>query len=313
MTDLRRPRRGSMAFRPRKRAESQVPEVNWCDVAEKRVLGFAGYKVGMSHAAYVDESDSPTKGQEITSSVTVLEAPQMFVYGMRCYDGTRSLGDILAQDEKILKRLGIKKHNIRQINESEVKEVRLLVFAQPDKTGFGKKHIERMELGIGGKDTKEKLEYAKTFIGKELKASDVFKSGEYVDAVAITKGKGWQGPVKRFGVSMQRPKSTGKRRHVGTLGQWHPAYILYTAPRAGQMGYHKRTELNKQVLKIGSNVDEINPKGGFMGYGFVKNDYIILKGSVPGPAKRLIRLRQAVRAKPGKELNITYFSTDSKQ
>lgn len=302
-----------MAFRPRKRAASQVPEVNWFDVPEKRVLGFAGYKVGMSHVSYIDESGSPTKDQEIISPVTVIETPPMYIYGVRCYNGERSLGDLLVEDEKILNTLGIKKKNVKAVNEAEVKDVRLLAFSQPAKTSIGKKHIERMELGVGGKDPHEKLEYAKSFLGKELHAKDVFKPGEYVDVIAVTKGKGWQGAVKRFGVSIQRRKATGKRRHVGTLGQWHPPYVLYTVPQAGQMGYHKRTEINKQIVKISSTVEEINPKGGFVGYGFVKNDFMLLKGSLPGPKKRLIRLRCARRAKPGKEPKITYISIDSKQ
>jgi large subunit ribosomal protein L3 len=302
-----------MAFRPRKRAASQVPRVKWLDVSEKGILGFVGYKSGMTHIAYIDESDSATKGQEIVTAVTVVETPPLVVYGVRCYDDEKSICDILTEDEKILKKLGIKKLKKKQINEDDVKDVRLLVFSQPAKTGIGKKHIERMEIGVGGPTPKEKLEYAKSFIGKELRISDVFKAGEYVDVIAVTKGKGWQGVVKRFGVSLQRPKATGRRRHVGTLGQWHPPYVLYTVPRAGQTGYHKRTELNKQIMKIGDDVDAINPKGGFVGYGFVKNDYIILKGSIPGPAKRLVRLRRAVFAKPAKEPKITYISTESKQ
>ncbi len=312
MTDLTRPRHGSMAFRPRKRAESQLPEVTWVDSAEKRVLGFAGYKVGMMHVTYIDETNSTTKGQEVAAPVTVIEVPPLIVYGVRCIDGG-CIGDIIVQNEKIIKTLRIKKLASKKIDETRVKNVRLLAYAQPDKTRIGKKHIERMELGIGGKDAKERLEYAKSLLGKELKASEVFKAGEYVDIIAVTKGKGWQGAVKRFGVSLQRPKATGKRRHVGTLGQWHPAYVLYTVPQAGQMGYHKRTELNKQIIKIGNDFERINPNGGFIGYGFVKNDYIMVKGSIPGPTKRLVRLRCAVRAKPGKELRIIYISTESKQ
>ena len=64
----------------------------------------------------------------------------------------------------------------------------------------------------------------------------------------------------------------------------------------GQMGYHQRTEYNKLILKISDNLDEINPKSGFKGYGLVRTKYILLDGSVPGPRKRLIILR-----KPKKE------------
>ncbi len=287
-----------MAHRPRKRAKSQNVQVKWQPEEEKRVLGFAGYKVGMTHISHVDQTSSPSKGQEIVSAATVVEVPPLAVYGIRCYDALNSIGDILAEDEKMLKKAGIKAKKKKEIDEAKVRDVRLLVYAQPEKTGFGKKHIEKMEIGCGGKDTKEKLEFAKTLLGKEVKFSEVFKPGEFVDIIAVTKGKGWQGPVKRFGVAIQRRKATGKRRHVGTLGPFHPPYVMYTAPQGGQMGYHKRTELNKEILKIGSSVDEINPPSGFKCYGFVKNEYVVVRGSVPGPAKRMLKLRFALR-RPG--------------
>jgi large subunit ribosomal protein L3 len=315
MVDINKPRRGSMGVRPRKRAETQNVRVNWLDVKEKRVAGFAGYKVGMTHVSYTDTTESPTKNQDIVSAATVLEVPPMVVYGVRCYDAVRSIGDILVSDEKILATLNMKKKKApKAIDEAEVKNVRLLAFCQPDKTLMGKKHVESMELGLGGKDAKEKLEHAKSLLGKELRAKDVFKSGEFVDLMAVTKGKGWQGPIKRFGIARQRRKATGKQRHVGTLGQWHPAYVLYTVPMAGQTGYHTRTELNKQVLAVKQSdaINEINPKSGFPGYGFVKNDYIIVKGSVPGPAKRLVKLRLAGRAKTGKETPLSFVSLTSR-
>jgi len=299
-----------MAHRPRKRAASQNARVYWQSSVDKRVLGFAGYKVGMTHVSYVDDTESPTKGQEITSAATVVEVPPMIVYGVRCYSNKNSVGDILSTDEKVLKLANFKKPiKAKEIKPDEVDDARLLVFAMPSKTKMGKKHIEKMELGCGGKDGKEKLEYCKSLIGKELRVSDVFKNGEQVDIVSVSIGKGWQGAVKRFGVSIQRRKATGKRRHVGTLGQWHPAYVLYTVPQAGQTGYHKRTELNKRILKIGQKPEEINPSSGFPEYGFVRNDFVVLKGSIPGPAKRLVKLRLAVRPTgAAKEPQVSYVS-----
>ena len=298
-----------MAHRPRKRAVSQNARVYWQESAEKRVLGFAGYKAGMTHVAYVDESESPTKGQEIVSAATVIEVPPLMVYGVRCYSVNNSVGDILATDDKVLRLAGFaKKPAAKQIEEAKVDDARLLVFAMPSKTSIGKKHIEKMEIGCGGKDAKEKLEYCKGMLGKELRVSEVFKNGELVDIIAISIGKGWQGAVKRFGVSIQRRKATGKRRHVGTLGQWHPAYVLYTVPQAGQTGYHQRTEMNKMILKIGQKPEEINPSSGFPQYGFVKNDFVLVKGSIPGPAKRLIKLRLAVRGKAAKEPQVGFIS-----
>ena len=297
-----------MAYRPRKRAAKPIGRVFWQVHGTKRLLGFAGYKAGMTHVAYIDQrSHSPTKGQEVVGAATVVEVPPVYVYGIRCYNDKRSAQDVLTENANVLKILKIKKPK-KQTTPSEFDDVRLLVFAQPDKTGTRKKHIERMEVGIGGKDAQEKLEYAKTLLGKEVRASEVFKPGEYVDTIAITKGKGWQGAVKRFGVATQRRKATQKVRHVGTLGQCHPAYILYTIPQAGQMGYHTRTELNKQILKIDSDVDSINPNGGFPHYGFVRNDYILLKGSIPGPYKRLVRLRLAVRPQTMQEPKVSYVA-----
>ncbi|MBU0586468.1 50S ribosomal protein L3 [Candidatus Micrarchaeota archaeon] len=311
--DLNKPRRGSRAYRPRKRAETQVPEMFWPACTDARVIGFAAYKAGMTTIAYIDQSESPTKGQEVVGAATVLEAPPLFVYGIRGYKRKSITSEIYADNEAKLKLLGIKKTKKSEVKE-DVDDIRLLVFAQPSKTLIGKKHPERFELALGGKDAKEKLEFAKNLLGKELKAKDVFKSGEIIDVIAITKGKGWQGPVKRFGINKQRPKSTGKRRHVGTLGQWHPAYVLYTVPQGGQHGYHKRTELNKQILKISESQDEINPNGGFPHYGFVKNDFILVKGSVPGPTKRLVKLRIAVRNNaPIKEAKVTFVSNEPKQ
>lgn len=312
MVDKVKPRRGSMAHRPRKRAKSQNASVCWQSAEEKRVLGFPGFKAGMTHVAHIDQTESLTKGQEIVSAATVVEVPPVMVYGIRCYDKMNSIGDIITEDEKIRKALGIKNVKKKEIIEANIHEVRLLVFAQPQKTGIGAKHIESMEIACGGKDAKEKLEHAKSLLGKEMKISDVFKPGEFVDIIAVTKGKGWNGPVKRFGVALQRRKATGKRRHVGTLGAFKPGYVMYTAPQAGQMGYHRRTEINKEILKIDSNVDEVNPSSGFGNYGFVKNDYVILRGSVPGPVKRLVKLRLAVRhTAAAKEPQVSYVSKEA--
>jgi len=140
-----------------------------------------------------------------------------------------------------------------------------------------------------------------------------------VDTIAVTKGKGFQGPVKRFGVRIQygKAKRSSKARVVGSIGPWSPSRTMWTVPMAGQMGYHKRTEYNKKILKIGeaTEVDEINPEGGFVKYGLVKNNYVLLKGSVPGPSKRLVMLRKAVRphGKHNDPAQISYISTKSKQ
>jgi large subunit ribosomal protein L3 len=145
---------------------------------------------------------------------------------------------------------------------------------------------------------------------------DVFKEGEFVDILAITKGKGFQGPVKRWGISLLPRKSDDGRRQVGTLGPWSPPRIMWTVPSAGQMGYHQRTDFNKRILKIGSDGKEVTPSGGFLRYGSVRGEFIVLSGSVPGPTKRLLQLRRPVRLRHGATTStptITYISTASPQ
>ena len=323
MGHLKGHKRGSLAFRPRKRASTLMPRISsWAHTDAPCVLGFAGYKAGMTSVSSIDDSTAPSKGLEISSAATVLEVPPMTVYGYRAYlegyGGKRALADVVAQDEKILKQIGYTKapNGTAAIEKhmDQLTDFSLLAFANPETTSTGAKKPVRMELGVGGKSAKEKYDYCKSVLGKQLRVSDVFKDGEFVDVVAVTTGKGWQGAVKRLGVGLQRRKATNKRRHVGTLGPWHPAKVMYTAPMAGQMGFHTRTEYNKRILKMGSEPKDVIPAGGFLHYGVLKNDYVILKGSVAGPAKRFVRLRKAVRIHtPVKKPEIKFISLRSKQ
>lgn len=305
-------RKGSLAFRPRKRANSQMPRINfWPASTDKRLLGFAGYKAGMTHYTYIDDSNSPNKGNEVTSAGTIVEVPPMMVFGIRGMKKGKCVGDMIVSDEKILREMGMKQQKKNELKSDSVEDVFVLAYARPKMCNFGKKRIEKMEIAVGGKDAAEKLEYAKTLIGKEVKFADVFKIGEYLDCVLITTGKGWAGTVKRFGTSVQRRKATGKRRHIGTLGAWHPGYVQYTVPRPGQLGYNKRTELNRRVVKIGG-VD-LNPKGDFPHYGKLQTDSVLMAGSIGGPVKRLIRFRKATRKTEMKVPDVKYISVESKQ
>ncbi|MEM0143519.1 MAG: 50S ribosomal protein L3, partial [Candidatus Parvarchaeum sp.] len=103
------------------------------------------------------------------------------------------------------------------------------------------------------------------------------------------------GVIKRYGVARVSHKATQKVRHVGTLGPSTPGKVLFTVPQAGQMGFNYRSERNKRVIKIGDSNESasINISGGLLNYGNVHNEFIILEGSVPGPAKRLVRIRES--------------------
>jgi len=124
-----------------------------------------------------------------------------------------------------------------------------------------------------------------------------------VDVAAITKGKGWEGAITRWGVKRKQHKSRKSVRAVGSLGPISPQYVMYTVPRAGQRGLHQRIEYNKRIMVM-TNTDKnefkINPDGGFKHFGLVNGDFIIVKGSVPGTYKRLIKLRSQIRNIPSK-------------
>ncbi len=331
MPNKRRPRKGSKAYSPRKRAASQTPRLDsWPEISEgPKLQGFAGYKAGMTHAFVVDyRPKSLTSGQEIQVPVTVLEVPPMKVAAVRVYESTRyglrTVGEVWSNslNSELSRRLPIPKNYDPEkawndLSKSDIDDVRVLTYTQPKLvSGVPKKVPELMETRIGGGTIEERLEYAKSLLGKEVSVSDFVKDGGIIDVSAITKGKGFQGAVKRWGIKLLHHKNSKHRRLVGNLGPKRPGYVRPTVPQGGQMGYHQRTEFNKRVLKIGEKGEEITPKGGFLNYGDIKNNYVLIHGSVPGPTKRLIRLRDPVRPNGTmlKEApNITYVSIQSKQ
>jgi large subunit ribosomal protein L3 len=200
----------------------------------------------------------------------------------------------------------------------DIVDVRVLVHTNPTLvSGIPKKVPEIMEMPINGGSMNDRLSFAQTLLGQQVPISSVFELGDLMDTSAVTKGKGTQGPVRRWGIALAKRKHarTGKVRHVGNLGPWHPAHISWRVPQLGQMGYHQRTEFNKRLMFIGTDGSKITPDGGFPGYGVVKNQYILIKGSVPGPVKRLVRMRHAMR--PGKNFvkapELLHVSQESKQ
>ena len=319
MSERHHPRRGSMGFSPRKRARAETPHIkSWPEGNDKpKMQGFLGYKAGMTHAFIVDyRPTSTTSGREVMMPVSVVETPPIKVAAVRAYEktlhGLQTLGEIWASklDPELSKRLPLikkdKKANWKFADEAD--EIRVIIYTQPKLvTSIPKKIPEIRELRISGGSVEEQIKYAKDILGKELKINDVVKEGDMIDTIAVTKGKGFQGHVKRWGVKLLTHKNSKHRRMIGTAGSWHPNWIQATVPQAGQMGYHQRT---------GENGEEITPAGGFPHYGAVKNSYILLHGSIPGPTKRLISMRDAVRYQRGvkvEKTEISYISTTSKQ
>ncbi len=326
-------RLGSLAYKPRVRASAPVARIRaWPVEARLGLQGMAGYKAGMLNLFLIDDrKGSPTKGQEISVPGTVVEAPPLVACAVRLYtsgeDGLNSIGDFWAGElpkdlNRVIKRP--KKFDAQKALEKaeslvkggNVSDVRILLCTQPQSSNLPKKKPDLMEIRVSGASIDERWNYSKALLGKEVRATDVFNEGGYVDVIAVTKGKGFQGPVKRWGIKILPRKTQGGRRQVGSIGPWSPPRIMWTVPSAGQMGYHRRTEHNKQVLKIGNDGKEVTPKGGFLRYGLVRGDFIILAGSVPGPAKRLLQLRRSLRLHMGvttSTQSLTYVSTASQQ
>ncbi|WP_048061538.1 50S ribosomal protein L3 [Hyperthermus butylicus] len=337
------PRRGSLGLRPRKRASRLVPRVkSWPEVQSENPLplAFLAYKVGMTHVYVIDdEPGSITHGREIFMPVTVLEAPPMVVTAVRVYGydpniGLYTLSEAWAQPETLVEKYNLDIYRVvprlrfpdpdKAVKKLEglldkVYDVRIIAATQPRLVGgLSKKKPDLLEIKIGGGSSiEDRFNYAVKLLGSELKVSDVFREGQFVDVIAVTKGKGFQGVIKRFGVK-ELPRwhkhRKGSRSGPGTRGP-ATSFSWSEVPQPGQMGFHRRTEYNKRILKIGDNGLEITPAGGFLHYGIVRSTYILLAGSIPGTPKRPIVLRHPVRPRwmPEAPPKITYISLASKQ
>ena len=316
MAHRNKPVAGSRAYRPLKRAKTKKPRINSWPQSESKVLGFTGYKAGMTHCMVLDETKtSATYGTEISIPVTILEAPPMKVVGVRLYvkgyGGTQSFTDIWCEEHDT------KKTSKKRLEDAEKKldnlqDIFLITYTQTKLLHMAQKIPDVMELALSG-EIKEKLDYAKSVLGKEITVKEVFKEKQFIDLKSVTKGKGYGGVIKRYGVRKQASKANGKRRHMGTGGSWKPKRKLWVEGMAGQVGYHTRTEYNKLILKVGENGAEVTPDGGFLKYGPVKNDYIMVYGSVPGSQKRIVRMTFPRRSHKPVDLTIKNINTKSKQ
>lgn len=308
-----RPRRGSLQYWPRKRAKRIYPRVHWHASKEAKPLGFAGWKTGMTHVQYNDvNAHSPTYNRLVSSAVTILDCPPLLVCGIRFYknsiNGIKTVGEKWMDKlpENLRARVGVQKGK-----DAECDDVNLIVSTLPEKSGMKKSMPDVFEVALGG-DMPQKLEHANMLLGKEISAKDIFRPGEYIDVCAVTKGKGFQGPVKRFGVKIKGRKSKHDRRHTGSIGPTTPGHVMWTVPQAGQMGFHTRTEYTKRIVSMGDDIEKVMPKGGFLGYGIPKT-CMLVEGSLPGSRKRLIILKKAERTKKFEPVELKYISQESKQ
>lgn len=299
MPRLSSPHAGSLQFWPRKRSAKMVPSVNWDPIKGKDnsngLLGFITYKVGMGTAVVKDNTEhSMTKGKKMAIPVTILEAPNMKVFSVRFYKGGNVVKDVIVSTDKELKRVVRLPKEAKSL-DSQVPEnyddIRVIAYSLPSSINL-KKSPDVIELAINAKN---KLEYVKSIIGKEISLSD-FLQYSLIDVRALTIGKGLVGPVKRFGINLKQHKTEKGVRRPGSLGPWHPARVTFRTPISGQLGMFSRVHYNLNVLSHGNAAEKNIGKGtGFKGYGNVVGNYLVVKGSVQGPPKRQVLLTPSYR------------------
>ena len=302
----KRPRFGSMGVWPRKRAKNSYARIRSVPkTKEAKLLAFPAYKAGMTHTIIIgtDKNKRSSKLDEFVPA-TILECPPIKIASIRIYNKKGVAKQLnFKVDKELARKLSLPKEekiakleDIEKINPEEYTDITVQAYTTPKSIGL-KKTPELFEIELGG-SPKEKLEYAKNHIGKAIAITDVFKEGQVVDTHGITKGKGLQGAVKRFGIGLKGHKSEKIRRTPGSLGGWvGQGHVMYRVAHAGQTGYHQRTQYNNLILKIGDKPEEVNPDGGIIRYGFVKLNYALIKGSIQGPKKRLVILSEPIRQK----------------
>lgn len=297
------PRKGSLQFWPRKRAEKFLPSVNWNIIPEgnsKGVKGIIGYKAGMASAYVKDNTpDSRTKDKKITVPSTIIECPRMKILSVRFYKNGVVAKDILNSnlEKHLIKKLKLPKKETEKLDNikyEDYDDVRILVYSEVKKTNL-KKKPDISEIGLSGENIEEKMNFIKENLGKEISVTDIFEANQLVDIRGLTTGRGLQGPMKRFGLHLKSHKSEKGRRRPGSIGPWHPARVTYRVPMAGQMGMFSRIHYNFNIIGVGKAEDLEKGLKGIKGYGDVKSDYLVVNGSVQGPSKRQILITAPLR------------------
>jgi len=292
-------RHGSLQFWPRSRSRRFLPDVSWNAISSKEhgLMGFIGYKVGMRSAFVKDNTpNSLTKGKRIIIPVTIIECPTMKILSIRFYKDKKVIGEVLNHnlDKELKRKIKTPKKTLSKIEDfKDYDDIRVIVYSQVKKTGV-KKTPDVKEIGLCG-SLGDKLKFVSDNLNKEISIKEVFKDG-IVDIRGVTKGKGLQGTVKRFGLTLKSHKSEKGQRTLGSGGPWHPSRVDYHQPRAGQMGFFTRVVYNSKIVTIANIKDkDINPKEGFQNFGRINTDYIVLQGSVQGPQKRQVLITHALR------------------
>ena len=158
--------------------------------------------------------------------------------------------------------------------------------------GFGEKREKLVNKPLKGQFDKAGVSYKRFLrefkfdnaeeyqLGQEIKA-DIFAAGDKIDATATSKGKGFQGAIKRHGQS-RGPMAHGSKfhRHAGSNGACSdPSRVFKGKGMPGQMGNKKVTIQNLEIVRVDA-----------------ENNLLLVKGCVPGPKKSLITIKESVKA-----------------
>jgi large subunit ribosomal protein L3e len=358
------PRHGSLGFLPKKRTKHHFGKVKAFPKddakAEPHLTCFMGYKAGMTHIVRnVTKPGSKLDKKDVVEAVTILECPPMVAVGMVGYvdtpRGKRALSTVWAghlSDEVKrrfyktwykAKRKAFTKYAKKYEKEADQIEkemdrirkycssVRVLCHTQISLTKLSQKKAHLKEIQVNGGSVSDKVDFCKGLFEKKIRVGSVFEQNEMIDIIGVTKGRGTDGVITRWGVTRLPRKTHRGLRKVACIGAWHPARVQFQVPRAGQNGYHHRTEINKKIYRIGKCLAEdnmngstsndltekaITPMGGFPHYGEINEDFVMLKGAVMGTKKRVITLRKTLLPQTSRnaleEITLKFIDTSSK-
>lgn len=357
-----RPRHGSLQYLPKKRTKHHQGRIRSFPrdnaALPPHLTAFIGYKAGMTHVVReIERPGSKVHKKETVEAVTIVEVPSMVVVGVVGYvstpNGLRTLTTVWAthlSDDlkrrfyknwyrakkkaftKYAKNAAEKPQEIdNELNRIKqfCSVVRVLAHTQIRKLKLRQKVANLLEIQINGGDVNAKVDFAKSLFEQEVAIDKVFSEGEALDICAATKGHGYAGVISRWGVTRLPRKTHRGLRKVACIGAWHPARVRFTVARAGQQGYHHRTEINKRILRIGKKDDKnsastetdltekgITPVGGFPHYGQVNEDWLMIKGCVAGSKKRPVTLRKSIvtvtKRSHFEPINLRFIDTSSK-
>uniref|UniRef100_A0A8C8HMR2 Large ribosomal subunit protein uL3 n=1 Tax=Oncorhynchus tshawytscha TaxID=74940 RepID=A0A8C8HMR2_ONCTS len=343
------PRHGSLGFLPRKRSRRHRGKVKSFpkDDPSKPVhlTAFLGYKAGMTHIVReVDRPGSKVNKKEVVEAVTIVETPPMVVVGVVGYvetpRGLRSFKTIFAEhiSDECKRRFYRNWYKSKKKDFASMKKycqvVRIIAHTQMRLLPLRQKKSHLMEVQLNGGSISDKVDWAREKLEQSIPITNVFTQDEMIDVIGVTKGHGYKG----MSVGTQKaPRKTHRGlRKVACIGAWHPSRVAFSVARAGQKGYHHRTEINKKIYKIGQGYHtkdgklvknnaateydlsnkSITPLGGFVHYGEVTNDFVMLKGCTIGVKKRVLTLRKSLLVQSSRrateKIDLKFIDTTSK-